>query len=246
MENRKGNGIFLGIVSVATLIIAIIGATFAYFSATTNSAENAVNLQAYEYSLGISVNQVWQFKSGLIPMNPDTVIEGASEPNNTNLLYAINEAETKCVDNVNNLQVCALYSVTITNNAANPVKLAGQIKTIANNPGTGTDATPFKNLTYQEVIGTPESGFTLGTTKNTIPEAVATDDGVTGITEIASIEIDGTDDPEQPASTTSYILIYLNENGNQSSEMGATYEGQLIYTSEGEGGSTLTGTFRIS
>ena len=35
MENNNGKGIFLGVVSVATLIVAIIGATFAYFSATT-------------------------------------------------------------------------------------------------------------------------------------------------------------------------------------------------------------------
>ena len=29
MENKNGRGIFLGVVSVATLIVAIIGATFA-------------------------------------------------------------------------------------------------------------------------------------------------------------------------------------------------------------------------
>ena len=32
-EDKKGNGLFLGIVGVATLIVAIIGASFAYFSA---------------------------------------------------------------------------------------------------------------------------------------------------------------------------------------------------------------------
>ena len=48
MENKKGNGVFLGVVAVATLIVAIIGATFAYFSITAQSAENAVNLSAYD------------------------------------------------------------------------------------------------------------------------------------------------------------------------------------------------------
>ena len=41
MENKNGQGIFYGVIGVATLIVAIIGATFAYFSATTTAgAEN--------------------------------------------------------------------------------------------------------------------------------------------------------------------------------------------------------------
>ena len=40
MENKKGSGIFLGVVSVATLIVAIIGATFAFFSTQTGSENN--------------------------------------------------------------------------------------------------------------------------------------------------------------------------------------------------------------
>ena len=47
MENKKGSGIFLGVVSVATLIVAIIGATFAFFSTQTGSVNNAVNVGAY-------------------------------------------------------------------------------------------------------------------------------------------------------------------------------------------------------
>ena len=42
MENRNGRGIFLGVVSVATLIVAIIGATFAYFSASVSTNEGAI------------------------------------------------------------------------------------------------------------------------------------------------------------------------------------------------------------
>ena len=57
MENGKGNAIFLGIVSIATLIVAIIGATFAYFSATTESAPNAVELGAYEFKMNLNISQ---------------------------------------------------------------------------------------------------------------------------------------------------------------------------------------------
>ena len=36
-ENRKGPGIFYAVVGVATLVVAIIGATFAFFSASDTS-----------------------------------------------------------------------------------------------------------------------------------------------------------------------------------------------------------------
>lgn len=41
MENKNGSGIFLGVVGVATLVVAIIGATFAYFSAAVTPAEGS-------------------------------------------------------------------------------------------------------------------------------------------------------------------------------------------------------------
>ena len=34
MENNNGRGIFYGVMGVATLVVAIVGATFAYFTAT--------------------------------------------------------------------------------------------------------------------------------------------------------------------------------------------------------------------
>jgi len=237
MENRKGNGIFLGIVSLATLIVAIIGATFAYFSASTESEEGAVNLEAYEFKLSLSMNQFAGFNgSGIIPMNPTTEIEGAPEENKTNLMYALNEAAEKCVDS-NGLQVGAIYEVIIENSAENEVTLNGILRTVLNNPGTGENATPFADLMYQSLEGNPTDGFTLGSINNAIHTTV--DEPGKGI-EIAPITIPGGE------SATTYVLIYLNETGSdQSGMMGANYQGQLIYTSEGDNGNTLTGTFRI-
>ena len=37
MENNNGKGIFYGVIGVATLVVAIIGATFAYFTATATN-----------------------------------------------------------------------------------------------------------------------------------------------------------------------------------------------------------------
>lgn len=52
MENKRGNEIFLGVVGVTTLLVAIIGATFAYFSASATSGNEAVSIQSTELSLG--------------------------------------------------------------------------------------------------------------------------------------------------------------------------------------------------
>ena len=99
MENGKGNAIFLGIVSIATLIVAIIGATFAYFSATTESSPNAVGLSAYEFKMTLSVTPIYPTgAAALIPLNPDTKIPNAPEGKDTNLLFALNQAKHKCVD----------------------------------------------------------------------------------------------------------------------------------------------------
>lgn len=40
MENKNGQGVFYGVIGVATLIVAIIGATFAYFSASVTAGNN--------------------------------------------------------------------------------------------------------------------------------------------------------------------------------------------------------------
>ena len=262
MESRKGNGIFLGIVSVATLIVAIIGATFAYFSASTESNTDAVNLTAYEFKLSLSVSPIYpEGASALIPLNPTTKIKADNgkyikydetgklvstdieEEGMNNLQYALNEAEKKCIDS-QGLQVCALYQVTIENQAVNELTLNGQLKTITNNPGEGEGKTPFSNLTYHALEGDHETGLTL------VGDAVTIAEEIEGVVDIASVTIPGATTDEDgelvPGKGYSYVLIYLNDNEDQSGEMGASFTGQLIYTSGGEGGTNLTGTFSVS
>ena len=45
---------------------------------------------------------------------------------------------------------------------------------------------------------------------------------------------------------TKYVLVYLNDNGDQSAEMGASYRGQLDFTSTAGDGNRLTGTFTVT
>ena len=249
MEDRRGNGIFLGVVSIATLIVAIIGATFAYFSASTQSANNAVSLQAYEFKLGLDMEQIYpehpEAASGLIPLKAAATISGAEAPNNTNILYALNVARNRCVDD-NGMQVCALYKVTIKNQGGNPMTLTGTLETTKNEKGSeeSETATPFQNLTYQGVTGELNSLILDGTSQK-VKEAVGEKITISNIFVSGATINQTTGFVEQEGVGEGYVLIYLNDNNsNQSGEMGAKYEGKLTYSS-GDGGNALTGTFRI-
>lgn len=44
MDNNRGQTIFLSVIGIATLLVAIIGATFAYFSITVTGNENASSI----------------------------------------------------------------------------------------------------------------------------------------------------------------------------------------------------------
>lgn len=244
MDNQRGSGIFLGIVSIATLIVAIIGATFAYFSASTESSPNAIGATAYEFKLSLSVTPVYPIgATALIPLNPTTVIPNAPEKNNTNLLFALNEAATKCVDD-SGLQVCALYKVTINNQAGNEVTLSGKLTTTSNEASTEEGRTPFANLTYQAVKGSHEdNSFTLS------GEPVKISSEVNGEIPIANVTVSGAktvDGRLVPGEGITYVLVYLNDNGDQSSEMGASFTGMLTYTSADGLGNTLTGSFQVA
>ena len=239
MENRKGSGIFLGVVSVATLVVAIIGATFAYFSASVSSNEGTIGATAYEFDVKVTEIKMIQPGNldnlgGIIPMNVNTQVSGKGM-----LLYALNDATNKCVDS-NNYQVCALYEATLSNGGSKAVTLNLAVKTDTNEAGSGGEV--FSDLTFQalaENTGTYSLNGTAKTLKTTPGESV----------DIENVSI------TVPAKTTDYkhyFVVYLNEPRNnedtdekdQSKQMGAKYTGSLIYTTS-QGGNRLTGTFNV-
>ena len=239
MENKKGSGIFLGVVSVATLVVAIIGATFAYFSASVSSNEGAIGATAYEFDVKVTNIKMIQPENvnslgGIIPMNVNTQVSGKGM-----LLYALNDATHKCVDS-NNYQVCALYEATLSNGGSKDVTLNLAVKTDTNEAGSGGEA--FSDLTFQALTENTGTYSLNGTAKTLMTTA-----GQSVDIENVSVTI--------PAKTTDYkhyFVVYLNEPRNnedtdekdQSKQMGAKYTGSLVYTTS-QGGNRLTGTFRV-
>lgn len=233
MENQKGNGIFLGVVAVATLIVAIIGATFAYFSIAVNGGEGDVNVSAYEkaFDVGVQVERVYptttaledqtgKAKDGIIPLKASLL---------TNALG------NSCLDK-NGYMVCALYKATFTNNGTAPATFNVDVKTTSNVAGTFTGAEAFSDLAFQSLNGTVGNFSNDGTAT----KLLATAGNTTSITG-ASVTV-GTDGP-----TEHYFVVYLeeeNDEDDQSKQMGASFTGQVVYTTVA-GTERLTGTFDL-
>lgn len=249
MENSKGRGIFLGVVSVATLIVAIIGATFAWFSASVGSGENDVNLTAYQFDAKLTVERVFPTKENaskkIIPFVPDKVLREGQGDQTNNMNYALNEATNKCVDSSGYL-VCSLYKITVTNNGSDAIELDGTVTTIETTPPTekGTTLTANGDLKAQ-IISYADGKYTYA---HNLSKALALPNTVNGsgklIMDPATLTVGAT----SGANTAElYVLVWLNDSTeNQSSMMGASYKGQFIFSAVGMGaGNQLTGTFNL-
>lgn len=245
MENKRGSGIFLGVIGVATLIVAIIGATFAFFTAQISSGEGSVNVTAYDTS-NLSVTSVVAVDPtdtaiasliGIIPL--DAAKENST--GTTMLETAINKESNKCIDEKGKL-VCRIYKASIKNDSTVAVTLNIQAGTVTNTAATDAEnatiegRTAFKDLTFQSLT-LSDGAYSLAGTAVTFPTTAGTAP-ITDTTVTAA------------ASTTTdhYFVIYLNETktadtpDDQSAQMGAAFSGKVVYTT-GDNGAQLTGFF---
>ena len=109
-KDNKSRDIFYGVVAIATLIVAIVGATLAYFSISATSEEGAVNAKAavirIEYA---DENQVTAQAEELIPSSIEIMqyyyeMALASDPNTS---------VNKCIDD-NGKDICSAYRFSIS------------------------------------------------------------------------------------------------------------------------------------
>lgn len=116
MSDNKSRDIFYGVVAIATLIVALVGATLAYFSISTSSKEGAVNAKGATVSVQyLDGQQVSAQADELIPATLDVVKkvyamrkDSFSEDGN----FAENE-KTKCID-TKGKQVCSIYRFSVS------------------------------------------------------------------------------------------------------------------------------------
>ena len=131
MKNRDRNnnqGIFYAVIGIATLVVTIIGATFAFFSASASSDAGAVNTGAATISLGFTDDDDG-IKDSLVPID-ETLPRFAS---------VVGAATNDCKDDNGN-NICSVYQFTISN----PSTTASQRIYVTLTPTTNE----FANLHY--------------------------------------------------------------------------------------------------
>lgn len=129
-ENRKGTGVFYAVVGVATLVVAIIGATFAYFSASATNNTDVKGTTAKGAALAVAITKVSDeaTSKNMIPMLSTDLQKGVTGTNSKS-----------CID-ANGNTVCQVYKVTVTNGSAD---IGLNVKGTMNLTSTG------KNMKWQ-------------------------------------------------------------------------------------------------
>ena len=158
-QKRNKSNTFNLIIGIATLLIALLGATFAYFSATARSRENDVSVKSAYVS--ISYDGGTDIKaSHLIPATVTVAMEKykkeiAAKAEDEEVIdedeYKTTNTDRRCVD-ANGREVCYVYQFTINSEGEEGRKtdIVGAIKINDNTQSTGEtpDVRQFENLSY--------------------------------------------------------------------------------------------------
>lgn len=213
MENNNGKGIFYGVIGVATLVVAIIGATFAYFASTTNGAAGAAAANSANVSGTLEVVQDGQYVApDLIPASPATVLASFAQTGE------VTSNQGKCrgasaANHEGNYGMCSYYTFTVKNTADVATTVYLSLKTDNNNFDDS-----FKYCVYE------------GTTTTTVTQACKV--VPTGEEQFTSVNLIA----ETGTKQYTMILYYENTDSDQTTGgSGKAYAGTVMAsTSSGE------------
>lgn len=251
MNDRKKKGILFVIAFIATLVLIAVGATFAYFSATISSADNAVNVGAAMFRIDFD-DDVSLIKGNVIPSIEEYVdiaskrVDGQGKflkPYEDSETGKMVIANTACIDDNLN-EICSLYTFTISNPLTN-VDLPLYIT-------LNTSVNSFENLYFKvldsnlnEVIGAThlvdDREYTLDGENNKVYASGSTISPVV-LTNINK-KLPKATDSEHPSSVTYTIVMWIMEtNTNQNtSDGGKVFASTLHVSASGPGGQGITG-----
>ena len=231
MEENKSKGIFLGVVGVATLIVAIIGATFAYFVASASGNTNAVQAAGADVSGTLKLDEdVSGIKNNMIPVSEEVMKKS--------FVQAGTGATAKCAgiskteegsENPTVYNLCSTYVFTLKNTASIPQTVYASLESTANG---------FTNLYY--CIYEDENSIDTETVACGAVPAVG---DITGARAKNIFNVTLPAGSEETPSTAKYSLVlYINETGGDQTpnDSGATYTGTLKVTSS-DGSNYMTG-----
>jgi len=208
MNKEEKRGIFLGILGIVILLLAIVGASYAWFTARDRSEDNVVRVKAAEMQI-VYVDGREMNVTGLIPGKENIVFETvrralAGEFNSKGEKYTV------CQDDKGHT-VCGVYNFEVTNNVSESVSVMASIE-----PGTLEEGeTKFTNLKYAiyDTSSDEINGSKLGT----------------GNITYNTFDILGSNYNVPEKSTKKFrIIVWLDEVGEDNNiEQGATFRGRV-------------------
>ena len=226
MDNNKSRGIFLGVLSVATLIVSIIGATFAYFVANTSGNTGKVQAGAANVAGTLTLLEVVDYRQNMIPVTEEIMKTsykrtGTATGTGTGRCEGYSAAGGNTVYNL-----CSIYQFTVSNKASIAQTIYASLTANTNT---------FTNLKYcifEGEAGTSDT--TKGACRN-MPTEGNTDSNI--FSEIIPAK-DGT----TPGTHTYTLVMYINETTEDqtSADSGKAFTGTISITS-GDGTNYMTG-----
>lgn len=222
MDNNKSRGIFLGVLSVATLIVSIIGATFAYFVASANGNEGAVQAGAANVAGTLTLTETVDYRQNMIP-----VTEALMKTSYKRTEAATGTGTGRCEgysaaggNTVYNL--CSIYQFTVSNSASIAQTIYASLTANTNT---------FANLKYCIFEGEAGTTDTEKVACRNMPTEGNKDSNV--FSELI---------PATTGTHTYTLVMYINETSEDqtTADSGKTFTGTISITS-GDGSNYMTG-----
>lgn len=121
MGDRKKKLILLSLITFSIIILAVVGSTFAYFTATISSEEGAVGSTAAEFSINL-IDDTSLIKGSLIPSAEKYVDIASTRTNGDDFAKPYENPDTgqvivdktACIDD-NLAEICSIYTFTVVN-----------------------------------------------------------------------------------------------------------------------------------
>lgn len=216
-KNQDTKGITLITVGILTIIVAIAGATYAYFSATASNNNVIAGESAYKsdsLSLGVTLSSA-NATGKLVPQ-----LEKSGTTNTLQSAVTGATGKGSCVD-ANGNTVCKVYTITIKNNTQTKYYLSGTLT---------LDAPNMPNLKW--ATGTSATAGFNGTSTTTVHPKTDT-------TLASNVQLGA------GATQSFYVVIWISETGSAQTDSGS-FTGTITFNGYSTSGSTdgITSTIK--
>ena len=202
MNENGGKGLFYGVIGVATLVVAIIGATFAWFTATAgqNAASNIVTTGT------LTINYTDGNKIIATNLKPATAAQvGAAYANNT----CAHASDSSAIQT--NETICSVYQFSVTNTGSLYANLTA---TLSDFSVAATADRPAGLETAITTAGEQTNGYFKYALATTAPGTAATFTG-SALASASDIALNPSTLAPQ-ATTTAYIVVWLDSAAGNS------------------------------